>query len=438
MPTSPHTLRIVPLNTLVADFLRRHPPGRRLCVGYSGGLDSTVLLHLLAGLRGEFELSAVHVHHGLSPHADAWAEHCIRQCAALDLPLRVARVSVERAGLGLEAAAREARYRVFAQLDVDALALAHHRDDQAETVLLQLLRGGGLKGLAAMPEERGLGPIKLLRPLLDLPRRDLAAYALDRGLVWVDDASNDDTALRRNATRHQFLPRLESLFPGAAVTLAQAAAQFAESAELLDALARLDAAVAINAEGVSLACLAEVGPARARNLLRHYLDRHGIPIRRERLHEALAQMLAARPDAQPAIEFAGAALRRFRDRVVLVPHATARAGQTWSWRGQAELDLGAAGSLSFTPSIGQGVALPFQATVSLRGGGEKLQSDARRPQRTLKNLLREAGVPPWQRAHLPLVYVAGRLAWAAEIGADAAFQAGPGVPGWLISWRRPA
>jgi len=253
----------------------------------------------------------------------------------------------------------------------------------------------------------------------------------------VDDASNGDTALRRNATRHHLLPLLEAMFPGAAVTLAQAAAQFAESADLLDALARQDGAAAISVEGVSLARLGELDPARARNLLRHYLELHGIPIRRERLHEALGQMLTARVDAQPAVAFASATLRRYQGRAVLVKQAAPPAGQTWQWRGEAELDLGAAGRLSFTPASGQGVVLPGVATVRLRSGGEKLRPDARRPARTLKNLLREAAVPPWRRECLPLVYLEERLAWAAEIGADAAFQAGPGMPGWLISWWRP-
>jgi tRNA(Ile)-lysidine synthase len=422
----------------VALFLRQHPPGRRLSLGFSGGLDSTVLLHLIAGLRGElgFTLSAVHVHHGLSAQADAWAEHCRRLCAGLEVPLQVERVAVNRGGLGLEAAAREARYRVFAGLDADALALAHQRDDQAETVLLQLLRGAGSKGLAAMPAERALGPIKLLRPLLAVPRSEIEAYARAQGLAWVDDESNADTAMSRNAARHHLMPLLEDLFPGAAVTLAQAAAQFAETAALLDALARLDGAGA--AEGLAVAHLAELDAARARNLLRRYLELHGIPIRRDRLHEALAQMLAARADAQPVVDFGAASLRRFQGRVVLVKNPPPPAVQTWRWRGEAELDLGVAGKLGFTMATGQGVRLPGQVVVALRKGGEKLGPVALRPARTLKNLLREAGVPPWLRARLPLVYVDGRLAWAAEIGADAAFQAGPDEAGWLISWRKPA
>lgn len=425
----------------VACFLRRHSPGQRLGVGYSGGLDSTVLLHLLADLRGEFGflLSAVHVHHGLSPQADAWAAHCRRQCADLDVQLRVERVEVHRAGQGLEAAAREARYRVFSGLAVDALALAQQRDDQAETVLLQLLRGAGMKGLAAMPEERALGSLKLLRPLLDVSREEIEAYARARGWSWVDDESNADTALRRNAARHRLMPLLEDLFPGAAVTLAQAAMQFAESADLLDALARQDGAAVIGPEGLQLARLKELDAARARNLLRHYLQLHGIPIRRERLHETLEQMLQACEDAQPVVDFGTATLRRFHGQVVLVSAGPPQDVdvRTWYWQGEAELDMGAAGKLCFSAAVGQGVRLPERATVRLRVGGEKLRPVALRPARTLKNLLREAGVPPWLRECLPLIYLEDRLAWAAEIGADAAFQVGPEEAGWLISWRKP-
>lgn len=406
-------------------------------MGYSGGLDSTVLLHLLAGLRGafSFQLSAVHVHHGLSVHADDWAAHCLKRCAELDIPLRVARVRVDLAGQGPEAAAREARYRVFAELAADTLALAHQRDDQAETVLLQLLRGGGLKGLAAMPWERALGHVRVLRPLLDASREEIGAYAHKQGLIWVDDDSNVDPALRRNAARHHLLPVLEAWFPGASITLARAAGQFAESARLLDTLAELDGADA--PEGLDLAYLARMDEARARNLLRHYLESRGVPVQRERLHEALAQMLAARGDAEPRVDFGAYSLRRFQGRVVLVAPLPAPRERLWPWQGEAELELGASGRLIFARMTGRGLRLPERATVRLRAGGERLRPDARRPTRSLKNLLREAAVPPWLREHLPLLYVNDRLAWAAEVGADAAFQVGPEETGWLISWQKP-
>ncbi|MDO9226671.1 MAG: tRNA lysidine(34) synthetase TilS [Pseudomonadota bacterium] len=418
----------------VAQFLRRHSPGRHLAVAYSGGLDSTVLLHLLAGLRGEedFQLSAVHVHHGLSADADAWASHCQAVCATLNVPLRLERVVVKRAGQGLEAAAREARYQVFSSLAVDALALAHQRDDQAETVLLQLFRGAGMKGLAAMPAERALGTIRLLRPLLDATRGEIEAFARARGFSWVDDASNADTDLRRNAVRHHLLPRIDSLFPGAGQTLARAAGRFAESAGLLDALAELDGADC--RDGLEVARLMALDAARGRNLLRRYLELRGHPVRRERLHEALAQMLGARADAEPAVDFGAATLRRFQGRLLLVEKSPPPTTRDWVWRGETELDLGAGGRLRFTATTGEGARLPSRATVRLRTGGERLQPDARRPERTLKNLLREAAVPPWLRERLPLLYVDGRLAWAAELGVDAAFQPGPEEPGWLIAW----
>ena len=175
------------------------PEGREdaICVGYSGGLDSTVLLHALHDSARESgrALSAVHVHHGLSPNADRWSGHCERVCAALDVPLDVARVDVDRAaGLGIEAAAREARYRVFASRPERIVALAHHRDAQAESVLLQLLRGTGLKGAAAMPALRELDArVTLYRPLLGYSRAGLEAWARERGLAWIEDESNADT-----------------------------------------------------------------------------------------------------------------------------------------------------------------------------------------------------------------------------------------------------
>jgi tRNA(Ile)-lysidine synthase len=250
----------------------------RLCVAYSGGLDSSVLLHLLAEARQSlgFSLTAVHVHHGLSNQADAWVRHCAQVCSALDVPLAIHQVDVQPAGEGLEAAARAARYRVFCQLDADFLVLAHHRDDQAETVLLQLLRGASLKGLAAMPEARPLTEkLMLLRPLLAATRAEIAAGAAEIGLNWVDDASNDDLRLARNALRQDVFPRLIQHFPHAPKALAQAAVQFTEAALLLDALAEQDGRAAITRNGLAISALQALPEARARNLLRRYLERAG-------------------------------------------------------------------------------------------------------------------------------------------------------------------
>lgn len=430
------------LTTQVTACLKRHiQPGSRLTVGYSGGLDSSVLLHLLVGLResADFSLAAVHIHHGLSPQADVWAQHCAQVCGELAVPLEIHRVEVRPAGAGIEAAARAARYRVFARLDTDFLVLAHHRDDQAETVLLQLLRGASLKGLAAMPEVRPLAGVALLRPLLAANRSDMLAWATARRVSWIEDESNTDVRLARNALRHDVLPRLIDRFPDAPKALAQAAGQFAEAALLLDALADLDGRDAISGDGLALPVLHALPEPRARNLLRRFLEQSGVEIHQESLREALRQLLTARQDAQVRVDFAAFSLRRHRQWAVLdrVQVAADRSGaEIRLWRGEDCLDLGAAGCLSFQSVTGEGVSLiPGNVSIRLRSGGERLRPGAGRPRRTLKNLLREAGIPAWQRESLPLVYVDEALVWAAQIGADSDFLAKPGEPGWLISWQ---
>lgn len=409
----------------------------RVTVAYSGGLDSSVLLHLLARSGLPMQLRALHVHHGLSPHADAWAAHCRRVCGALNVPLEERRVQVSPSGQGLEAAAREARYRAFAALDTDLLLLAQHRDDQAETVLLQCLRGGGLRGLAAMPVQAELGRIRLLRPLLECTRAELADWARSHGLDWVEDESNDDLALTRNRLRHRLLPQLERHSPGIAAALASRAGQFAEWAELLDQLAEIDAAGAMDANGLTIARLAGLPRPRAANLLRYFVEGQGAPLRQHALNEALEQLLHAAPEAAPRVDLGDSCLARFQGRVQVVPRVLMEA-PVWDgpvWNGEAELILPGSGRLSFHAVVGAGVRLePGVTRIGRRQGGERLHLAPGAPGRTLKNLLRESGIPPWLRAHLPLVHVRDRLAWVAGLGAEADFLAAPGAPGWLIEW----
>ena len=305
----------------VAAFLSARYNGRsaegawRLCVGFSGGLDSTVLLHCLVGLRAPlgFELTAVHVHHGLQPGADAWADHCAAVCADWAVLLTVERVAVVAGDKGIEAAARDARRRAFAAQPADAILLAQHRDDQAETLLFRLLRGAGTRGLAAM---RAVTPIAdgpdLWRPLLDTPRVEILAYAEAHALRWIDDPSNDDPVYTRNFLRLSLLPALATRFPAVGAILARTAEQMAEDALLLDELATLDAEGARDAEG-GLSCvrLAVLTPARARNLLRWWLMHQGLHIDRARLDDLLKQALAA-PDAHPEIHIGDRCLKRRR------------------------------------------------------------------------------------------------------------------------------
>ena len=298
---------------LVACLDRYAQPTDRLTVGLSGGIDSVVLLHALATLRPA-GLAAVHVHHGLSPHADHWAEFCRDFAQQLGVACVCTRVDVERnAADGLEAAARRARHGVFAQFDTDWIVLAHHRDDQAETLLFNLLRGTGLAGAAAMRPRLG----KLLRPLLDIGRAEIEAYAIAHGLDWVEDESNCDTRHTRNFLRHRILAPLAQRFGAAAQNLAAAAARFAEAQELLDALARLDLGGGEDFP-VAVETLQALTEARARNALRFLLSQRGVKIPNEaRLREGLRQMLEAGIDRHPAVKLGSHRLVRRRGWILI-------------------------------------------------------------------------------------------------------------------------
>ncbi|MCX8016773.1 MAG: tRNA lysidine(34) synthetase TilS [Rhodocyclaceae bacterium] len=293
-----------------AACLGRHVrPGQHLVLGLSGGLDSVSMLHVLASLRqaGGFGLSALHVHHGLSAHADDWARFCAQSCAALDVPFGCRRVTVERNSRdGLEAAARRARHAAWATVAADWIVLAHHRDDQAETMLFNLLRGTGLAGAAAMRERSG----RLLRPWLAVGRAEIAAYAQRHGLTWVEDESNADTRHSRNFLRRKIFPELVQRFPAAANNFAAASTRFAEACDLLDELARLD----LGAEDdfpLSVATLAALSEPRARNALRYVLAARQVRIPSEaRLREVLHQFLTAAPDRHPSATFGPHRLRR--------------------------------------------------------------------------------------------------------------------------------
>ena len=259
--------------------------GRRLWIAYSGGLDSHVLLHAAAGLRErlQLDLCAVHIHHGLLPDADAWTAHCARVCAELGVSLSVRRLALRPgAGASLEAVAREARYAAFRALlqPGERLATAQHRDDQAETLLLALLRGAGVHGLAAMPARAPLGAGVLLRPFLALPRTALADYAEAHGFAWVEDPSNADLAHDRNRLRHAVIPLLRERWPALDRTLARSAAYCAEAAELLDASAdELLAGLAADLpNALSIRRLRTLDDARRRLVLRRWLRRQGLPL----------------------------------------------------------------------------------------------------------------------------------------------------------------
>ena len=413
-----------------------------LAVGLSGGRDSVALLAALAEAapsRG-WRLAAVHVHHGLSPHADTWADFCSGLCQRLGVPLVLTRVRVEGGGEGLEAAARRARYRVFADLDADALILGHHREDQAETLLFNLLRGSGLRGLAAMPARRllprtGKAPLPLLRPLLDTPRADIEAFLEAQGLAWIEDESNQDPAYSRNFLRHQVLPLLQERFPAAA-SLARTARLAGESEALLEAMAAEDLAAAMVDGRFPSAALAGLSSPRRRNLLRYWLRQAGAPMPDfQALAELEKQLSCLRADGQVEWRCGQWVVRNWRG-VVFLDHEPLEAAPIMDctpW--QAEKPVSWASWRIVSRQVeGQGIAgslLAGAAVFRRRQGGERLGLPGR-PHRPLKKLLQEADVPPWQRQGLPLLWIGARLAWVPGLGVAAEFCCPPGEPGWVL------
>ena len=430
----------VEVTNAVADALVAHVASdARVAVAVSGGIDSMVLLDAMVRVAADrsLQLSAVHVHHGLSPNADMWARFCAEQCASRAVALTVHRLRLGRkSGQSLEAVARAGRYEHFMSCDVNVIALAHHADDQAETVLLQLLRGSGPRGLSAMPAFRR-GTPSLLRPLLSLPRETLAAYAKARRLDWIEDESNSDTKHRRNLLRREIAPRLAEGFKGFPATLVRAASHQAEASALLDELAALDAEGAIDHVGLDRAQLAGLSNARAANLLRWFLRREGLrPPSDARLADVLRQLRSASADARTRIAHDDAEIGCYRGRVVV--HAPTTVPFAVVWHGAPEVHL-PGGILTFDPAYGEGIASATLAlapvTVRSREGGERIRLAANRPRHAVKKLLQRASLTVWQRQALPLVWCGDELAAIPGIGVDIAFQAAVGENAWRLTWR---
>ena len=407
-----------------------------LRIAYSGGRDSHVLLHWLAGQRAALaphRLRAVHVEHGLHPDCARWAEHCAAVCAALGVPLDVRRVDARAArGESAEAAARTARYAALAA-DMqagDLLLTAHHQADQAETVLLALLRGAGLAGAGAMPGLRRFGRGWLLRPLLDWPAADLASYAHAHALQWVEDPSNGDARFDRNFLRGQILPLLGTRWPAAGAGLARHAAHAAEAQALLDELAAADGATA---DTLAVTQLAALSAPRQRNLLRGWLRAKGVAApSRARLEALRHQALTAGADRLPYLPLGEHAVRIWQGRLHLTPEPlpAAPAGPV-QWRLDAPLDLPGSGRLQAQVCDGDGIAaalLGEPAVVEVR-----FRSDV--GGKALKKRLQAMAVPPWERGRVPLLFRGAQLLQAAGQAPRTHARAADGQPGYRIVWQ---
>ncbi|MPZ42044.1 MAG: tRNA lysidine(34) synthetase TilS [Betaproteobacteria bacterium] len=428
------------------------PGAATVTVGLSGGVDSVVLLALLRRIAPGlgFELRALHVNHGLSPHAADWERFCQTHCARRRVPFQAVRVRVPGEGSNIEAQARAARYRAFSECGSELIALAHHRDDQAETLLLNLVRGSGVHGLAGMPAVRSLdgaqdaahaSRVRLIRPLLRIARSDLLRYARSQRLRWIEDESNRDARFTRNFLRLQVLPLLERRFPGTHETLARSAAHLRDAAALLDELAAADCAASGDGHRLDLQRLCALGAARGANALRHLLACHGeAPPSLARTREMLRQLTSARTDAQPAIDLERISVRRFRGWIELVALGPLeREREPLPWNGERSLRLADGAELIARPSRGNGISAArlhtAAVTIRRRRGGERVRIAHTGAMRTLKNLLQEAGVAPWVRARMPLVYCGERFAWAPFVGVAADFRAVAGERAWQFCWR---
>ena len=421
-------------------------PGAHLALALSGGIDSVTALDLLARLAPAhpFTLSCVHVNHRISANASQWARFARRLAKRYGVRCLVRIVDVARyRRMGFEGAARAARYAALARVRADFIVLAQHQDDQAETVLLQLARGGGVLGLAGMPVVNVTNGPLLLRPMLEISRAEIETYARARALKWVEDETNTDEGLARNRIRQRVMPELQRINPAAGSNLARSAAHLAEANELTQALAAIDAQAAMDDGRLQVAALARLPWARAKNVLRWVLARakQEIPSTAQ-LDELLGQLLFARADATVRIVFGGVDLRRYRGGIWLVPRrAAAHPGFRAQWDGRRTWNLPELGGvLCFKRVKGSGLAAaalePGQVEVRVRSGGERFQPESDRPRRALKALLQEAGIPPWERARVPLVYCGGRLAFVPGIGAAAHIHAQPGEPGVVLQWHR--
>ncbi len=420
----------------------------RACVALSGGVDSIVLLHALVAARrsadGAWGLCAHHVHHGLSLNADAWAVHCEKTCAELGVSFSVERVVVDRTSrVGIEAAARIARYQSLDHVDATLVLLAHHALDQAETLLLQLLRGAGPAGLAAMPERRE----RYVRPLLRVAKSDLLRYAETHALRWIEDESNADPRFARNRLRQQLWPSLIQAFPSAETTLSRAASHQGDAAELLNDLAALDAATCVDIGALKLAEFNALSQPRRANLLRYWLDVHAVPTpATHTLHDWLHQL---RSDATeqaiqlrvPAALEQDLSVRVYRGRAFVV-RDQAR-WQPLDWTGETKLALEAGGTaigtLSFRPHAGAGAIRAQRAgerwRVRTRADGDSLELSARSGHVTLKNIFQNANVPPWQRELWPLLTCNKEIVCVVGIATANAYTVLPSETGLLCEWK---
>ena len=436
------------LRAQLADVI---PSRSRVVVALSGGVDSVVLLDVLRRFvaRRRVSLSALHVDHQLQAQSAEWAKFCRRSCRAAGIPLRVTKVRVHKRN-SVERAARVARYQALLGARADFVALAHNADDQAETVLLHLLRGAGIRGLAGM-RSVGEPPVSLsgdarqrvplmLRPLLEVPRSAIMRYAQHRKLEWIDDPSNASVDFTRNYLRREVLPRVAQRFPAYRDALTRAARHAAEAAALLDEFGQRDMAEAERAGGLSAAALRAVSRSRAKNMLRLLLARHGIEVpSAERLEEAVRQIVGSRAGSRVTIDLGARQLRLHGGKLAVIARPTRRRAASRVWRGESTIELPEfGGTLQMRRTRGDGISEARLAagtvTLRARSGGERLKLHASGPTRTVKNLMQEARMPAWERERVPFLFCNDDLVCVPGLAIASDYRAAGGESALLPVW----
>ena len=431
-----------------ADWLEQLEAAPQILVGFSGGLDSTVLLHLLCELLPPERITAVHIHHGLSENADDWQQHAKALCHSLGVRLISESVVVNETGAGLEAAAREARYTMFEKQLVKngVLLLGHHADDQVETVLFRLLRGSGARGLSGIPQIRAVGTGHLIRPLLNKPKSSLQAYAQARQLSWIEDESNQQQQFDRNYLRNTVIPKLAQRWPDYVQGVMRSAEQSGQADQLADSVARADLALLdprLERGGWSLdlARMVELEPLRQKNLLRYWPEIYGLAaLGQTFIDEVISSLLSAREDSEPKVLRADLQLCRYRQRLYLLRRsgrAKADLGLCLFWSGDEPLVLPDGNLLITEPTLGEGLRLNNveRLEVRFRQGGERCQPLGREHSNSLKKLLQEYGLEPWWRERVPLFYIDQHLVAVGNLWVCEGWQAGAEIEGLKILWQ---
>ena len=414
-----------------------HKKIKSMTVALSGGVDSVVLLYLLHQLqkRQTFTLKVSHVHHGLSKNADKWVKFCEKLCTKLSVPLDVHRIKLpQKKSLGIEGEARQLRYEKLLQSQTDLVVLAHHEDDQAETFLLQLIRGAGVKGLSSMAHFDATR--RLWRPLLNASRIDIESYAKKHQLKWIEDESNQNIDFDRNFIRSKVLSILKNRFNHIIKVISRSALHLAEAQHLLDDLAQMDLKSNLKSihynHKLNVKTLDKLSNARAKNVLRFWLEiNNQMMPSKDLLDELLRQVLTAKKDAAIKIHLSkDFEIRRYKDEIYIVQkNQNGQKNYEIIWAGESEIILPNAQKLIFKKVKGRGIHLKFLRDQKLkirnRQGGEFFKPHSKRPTKKIKQLLQESDLPPWERENLPLVFVGDELAAVPNFGIDMKFQTKP-------------